>query len=360
MNQVMSSRLADFGRRYLRAFRDDDVPGIGAELAFRFLFAVFPLGIFATALGALVAGMLGIDNPAEQAVRALGDNLPSGVASPLQHELQRVITQSGVGVLSFGALLALYSAAGGTNTLIKAMNRALDVEESRGFVGRLIVAVILTLLLAVGIIAAFVTIVGGALLTEQAAQQLGVGNTARTVIELLRWPAVFVVLVVAVSILFRFAPNVAAPWRWIVTGAAAFAVGWLIATFAFSLYVTSVANYSATYGALGGVVALMLWFYLTAIVLVGSAEVVAIGTKMTDPGRLAVPEQTTLDRVAEDASEATAEEAHEVADHARGAIGEGTDQTGRRDRRTNGERRTNGGDRRRGFDRRRRPEEHAA
>lgn len=349
-------RLREFGKRYVDQVRADDLPGIGAELAYRFLFAVFPFGIFVTALGALIAGTLGVDNPAEQAVQALGDNLPAGVAGPLQNELQRVIDQSGVGVLSFGALLALYAAAGGTNALIKAMNRALDVEESRGFVGRLIVAIILTLLLAVGILAAFVTIVGGALLTEQAAQQLGVGSQAQTLIQLLRWPAVFLVLVIAVSILFRYAPNVAAPWRWVVTGAVVFAVGWLIVTFVFSLYVTNIADYSATYGALGGVVALMLWFYLTAIVLVGSAEVVAVGTKMTDPARLEAREQTALGEAAEGASAATARGAHEVADRARGTVGRG-DEPDRGDQ-ADRDRRTNG-DRRRGLDRRQQPHGHA-
>ncbi len=345
LNQAMG-RSTEFGRRYLKQFRDDDVPGIGAELAYRFLFAVFPFGIFLAALGALVAGAIGIENPAGKIVSGLGDNLPSGVAGPLQNELGRVIEQSGAGVLSFGALLALYAAAGGTNALIKALNRALDVEESRGFIGRLIVAIVLTLLLAVGILAAFVTIVGGALLTEQAAQQLGVGSQARTLIQLLRWPVVFLVLVVAVSVLFRFAPNVATPWRWVVTGAVVFAVGWLVVTFAFSLYVSNIADYSATYGTLGGVIALMLWFYLTAVVLVGSGEVVAVATKMFEPGRAAAPEQTALDRAAEGASAATSDGLHGATRGARGAIrtGRGTD----RDRRTNGERRA-------GLDRRGRP-----
>lgn len=277
--------LREFATRLIAQVREDDVPGLGAELAFRFLFAVFPFAIFLTALGGLVATAVGIQNPAQQLVSALGDNLPPALVGPLKSEIEAVVSQSSVAILSFGGLLALYAATGGTNALIKAMNRAMEVTETRGLVGRLAVAVGLTILLAGGIIAAFVTIVGSALLTQQLADQLGVGSQARQAIDLLRWPIVFGLLVVAISVLFRFAPNTAAPWRWIVAGAVTFAVAWLVVTVGFAIYVANFAHYSRTYGALGSVIVLLLWFYLTAIVLVCAAEVVAVGSKLRQPVR---------------------------------------------------------------------------
>ena len=133
----------------------------------------------------------------------------------------------------------------------------------------------LTLLAAVGVIASFVTIVGGAMLTQQLAGQIGLGDEAFAVAQVLRWPAVFVVLTAAVAILYRFAPGIVVPWRWILPGAAVFAVGWIAATAALGFYAGNVANYGATYGYLGAVIILMLWFYATAALLLVGAELTA-------------------------------------------------------------------------------------
>jgi membrane protein len=283
----MTDRLREIATRFVKSFREDDVPGLAAELAYRFLFAVFPFGLFVAALGAFVAGWLGIQNPAQQILDALGDNLPPDLASTLAPELERVIGTARPGLVSFGAIAALWAATGGTNALIKAMNRAYDVEDTRPFWRKLLVAVGLTLLGSVGILVSFVTIVGGALITEQVAEQFGLSGQAWTVLSLLRWPAVFLVLVVAVALLYRLAPNVRTPWRWVFAGAALFAVGWLVATAAFGWYVANMGNYGATYGALGSVIVLMLWFYLTAILLVAAATLAIVTASVVDPDTLA-------------------------------------------------------------------------
>jgi membrane protein len=283
----MTDRLREIATRFVKSFQEDDVPGLAAELAYRFLFAVFPFGLFVAALGAFVAGWLGIQNPAQQILDALGDNLPPDLASTLAPELERVIGTARPGLVSFGAIAALWAATGGTNALIKAMNRAYDVEDTRPFWRKLLVAVGLTLLGSVGILVSFVTIVGGALITEQVAEQFGLSGQAWTVLSLLRWPAVFLVLVVAVALLYRLAPNVRTPWRWVFAGAALFAVGWLVATAAFGWYVANMGNYGATYGALGSVIVLMLWFYLTAILLVAAATLAIVTASVVDPDTLA-------------------------------------------------------------------------
>jgi hypothetical protein len=128
-----------------------------------------------------------------------------------------------------------------------------------------------------------VTVVGGALLTQELANQLGVGKQSWALIQWLRWPIVFALLVLAVAILYRFAPNIQVRWRWIFLGAIAFAVLWILATAAFGFYVATFGNYGATYGALASVIILMLWFYLTAVLLVGGAEVVAVFARVVDP-----------------------------------------------------------------------------
>jgi len=265
-------RLRD---RFLHGLKEDDVSGLSAEIAYRFLFAVFPFGLFVAALGSFLAVYFRIDNPADAAVRALGDNLPPSIADAIRPELEHLLSSARPDLVSIGALAALWAATGGVNAVVKGMHRAYDVEEIRPFAMRYVVAVGLTLVAAVVIVGSFVTIVGGAMLTEQVVGRLGLGEVASALLWWLRWPALFLVLTASVAILYRYGPSVAVPWRWVVAGAAAFAVGWLVATALLGFYVGHVADYGATYGSLGAVIVLMTWLYATAALLMLGAEITA-------------------------------------------------------------------------------------
>ena len=269
----------DLGRRlrnrFLHSIKEDDVSGLSAEIAYRFLFAVFPFGLFVAALGSFVALSFSIQNPADEVVLALRDNLPPSIAEAIRPELQHLLSSARPDLLSIGALAALWAATGGVNATVKGMHRAYDVDEIRPFLMRYGVAVGLTLVGAIVVIGSFVTIVGGAMLTEQIGQRAGFGDLSRTLLSVLRWPAIFAVLTASVALLYRYGPSVAVPWRWILPGAATFAAGWLAATAALGFYVGHVADYGATYGSLGAVIVLMTWFYVTAALLIIGAEVTA-------------------------------------------------------------------------------------
>jgi membrane protein len=275
-------------QRLRRSWKEDDVPGLSAEMAYRFLFAVFPFGLFVAAIAAFVATALRIDNPAQQMIAALGDNLPASVAQSLQPELERLVSSPRADLLSIGALAALWAATSGTNALVKGIHRAYEIPEARPLVVRYAVAIGLTLLGAVGVIASFVTIIGGALATQEVAERLGVGPVAFQILQLFRWPAVALLLIVAVSIVYRYAPNVVVPWRWIVLGSVAFTIGWLIATAVLGLYVSTIGNYGATYGSLAGVIVLMLWFYVTAALLLMGAVLTAAVARERSPDQITI------------------------------------------------------------------------
>src|SRR4029079_18432240 len=148
----------------------------------------------------------------------LGDNLPPSIAEGLRPELERLLGGHQPGHITFGALTALWAATGGTNALVKGIHRAYEVPEQRPFLLRYAVAIGLTILAAAGAILSFVTIVGGAVFTQQAAQRIGLGDQAFFVLQLLRWPAVFVVIMAAAAILYRYAPSVGVPWAGIIPG----------------------------------------------------------------------------------------------------------------------------------------------
>ena len=279
----MRDDLVRIGKRFIGEFQRDDVAGLSAELAYRFLFAIFPFGIFVAALTAFIASSIGFDDPTSQIMGSVGDNLPPQLADVVRPQLEAVIGKTQPGLLTFGAVAALWAATGGMNALIKALNRAWEVDDTRSFLPKTAMAVGLTLLGSFGLIGSFVTVVGASLLTTQVVAQLGIDQVTVDIVSLLRWPLVFVLLSAAVAILYHFAPNFRAPWRWCLAGGALFSIAWILATGLFALYVANFANYANTYGALGGVIALMLWFYLSAMLLVSAAAIIAAALKETQP-----------------------------------------------------------------------------
>jgi membrane protein len=236
---------------------------------------------------------VGLGDPTDEILGAVGDNLPPDVASQIAPQLEQVLGQTRPGLLTFGALLALWAAASAISSLMSAMNKAYDVDETRNFFLKSGLAVLLTLVGSVGVIFAFVTLVGGSVASQQLVQQLAISEGVWTTISLIRFPIVLVMVAIAVAVLFRFGPNVAVSFRWTLVGGFVFAVGWVAATVLFSIYVANFANYANTYGALGGVIVLMLWFYITALLLLVAAEVVSVLVKEHEPEVLEARREVT-------------------------------------------------------------------
>ena len=336
--------------RYWQRCQNDDLTGLAAELAFRFLLALFPFGIFLASLGAFVGGQTRTGNPTEPLASSLLGALPGGLTGPIESQLHALVSRAKPDLLSIGAIAAVYAAAGGLNALMDAMNRAYEVRETRPLLARIAVAVALTFLAGSGVIAAFIGVVAGTSLLEHLANDLGLGRAASALLVLLRWPVLFALLVLAAAIVFRLAPNIRTPWRWTLVGGVVFALGWLIMTGLFALYVSR-SSYGATYGPVAGMLVVLLWFYLTAIVFVAAAELVAMLAVEREPELLrtrraeTAPERAmergadgtkrAIDEAARDtvgAKRALADEAGQAADEVRrDTVGaSGTGPTGRR------------------------------
>jgi membrane protein len=274
---------------YVKRLIDDDVAGMSAELAYRFMFATFPFAIFVVALGGFISSWLGIRDPSNRIIGALGSDLPSNLVGPVQQQLEAALSRTHPELLSVGALVTLYAAATGMSSLMKAMNRAYGVRESRPLALRIVLAAVLTVLSGVAIVISFGAIVGGTLITHRLVDHAGLREIWPW-LTLLRWPLAFALLVLGVSVVLRRAPNFRTPWRWAALAATAFALTWIVATYAFGVYVATFATYDATYGALAGVIVLMLWFYLTSFVLVCAAELAALLIRLNAPEPLPAPD----------------------------------------------------------------------
>lgn len=259
-----------------REFRDDDVSGLAAELTYRTFLALFPFIIFLTALGGALAKALSVENPAERFLELFGGQLPGDARSVITTQVQEVVNGTNVGLISAGILGALWAAGGGAAALMKALNRAYDIPDTRPFWKQKLLAVGLVLAATVAIFATIALFVATRAYGTEIAEAVGLGPTFEAVLRWGTYPLVAVLALAAVAFVYWAAPDAGLPFRWVSPGAIFFVVAWLIATVAFGLYVANFSSYNATYGALGGVVVLLLWFYLSNIVLLTGAELNAV------------------------------------------------------------------------------------
>jgi membrane protein len=261
------------GRRLVEQALRDDILGLAAELAYRFFLALFPFAIFLAALGGSLAGWLGIGDPAQWIVEQFATSLPPEASTLLVPELRHLVGTQHPALLSLGALFAVVFATSGTNALIKALDRTIEVHETRPLLRRYALAVVVTILGAAALILAASLVIAGELVASMAAEATPFAPEVGGLV-----PAVGFVLSVAIVTgaavgAFRVLPNRRTPIRDLLPGAVLSALGWFLMTSAFGFYVTRVGRYAVTFGALAGVAIALIWFYLSALLLLVGAEI---------------------------------------------------------------------------------------
>jgi membrane protein len=271
----------------------DDVLGMASELAYRFFLAIFPFFMFLAALGKPIALLLGWPDPADQMSELLSQVMPAEAAGVFRTEIARVIELTNPGLLPLTFAGALWVATGGTAAVMKAANRAYSVEETRPWWKRYLTAFALTLCAGIAIVGGFILVVAGSVLGDRLASGLGLEDVYRRGIDLASWPIVAVLLTLGISTLYRLGPNLHLRWGDVIPGALVFSVGWLIGTVIFSSYIEHVGSYGITYGTLAGVVVLLLWFYVTGLLLLVGLEVGAATAEKKDTGEIAAQQQRT-------------------------------------------------------------------
>lgn len=259
----------DVAKRVRTEAKQDNITLVAAGVAFYGFFSLFPAIVAAIAVYGLVADPAQV----ESHVNAISGALPSAVLDIVRTQLSRVAASSS-GALGWGLALsvgvALWSASKGMRGLVTALNIAYDEEERRGFFRRTGMILLLTIgtivgaILALALVAFVPAFIGG----------LGLGTAGRVGAEVARWALLAALVVVGLSVLYRFGPSRDEPkWRWVSVGAVVAAVLWLLASVGFSLYVQFAGSYQATFGSLGAVAILLMWFFLSALVVVLGAEI---------------------------------------------------------------------------------------
>jgi membrane protein len=245
----------------------DNLSVLAAGVAFQAFFSLFPTLTAAVSLYGLAAD----PNMVERQIRAIQGVLPPEavklIAAWLQALVQGPTTRFGIGLI-VSVLLALWSMWSATAMLMAAVNICYGEEEKRGFVSFNLRALALGAGLAVFGIAALALVA----VLPAALALLGSGAWGDA-LGLVRWPILAGIVILALAVIYRYAPDRAAlKWQWICWGSVAAAALWILGSIAFTNYVSKVGSYDRTYGSLGAVIILLLWFYLTAYVTLAGAE----------------------------------------------------------------------------------------
>lgn len=260
--------LGELGKRSIKEFLADDMPTYAAGLAYQILFALFPFIIFLLAL----LSFLNIPDFFDWLLEQARATLPQQAVGLVEGVVQQVQGRSQGGLLSFGILAALWSASAGVRSLMNALNVAYDVE-ARPTWKRYPLSILYTLLLTMMLILGVGLMLIGPGVVEWVADRAGMGEVFVTLWTWLRLPVAILLLMLALALIYKAFPNVKQPLRSIIPGAVLAVIVWIAASLGFSYYLSNLANYSATYGSLGTVIALLFYLFLSSAVLLLGAEV---------------------------------------------------------------------------------------
>jgi membrane protein len=254
--------------RAYKKMNDDRLLAVAGGVVFYALLAIFPaVTAFVSSYG-LVADASTID----QHLSLAAGILPSGAVDILHEQLTR-LTSNRTSALSFGfvfgLLFALWSANSGTKAVIDGLNVAYEETEKRSFIRLNLVSLIFTL-------GAFLTLtlaVGAVVVLPIMLKYIGLGAFADALVRILRWPALLAFVILGLAILYRYGPSRReARWAWLSVGSVAAAFGWLVASALFSWYLANFGTYNATYGSLGAAVGMMMWMWISMIVILLGAQ----------------------------------------------------------------------------------------
>lgn len=266
--EIPARGLRDVFWRVVHEVSDDRVSLVAAGVTFYLLLAFFP------ALAAIVSLYGLIADPADIAehLKELASVLPAGAFEVFSDQIQSLINHrdSTLGIAFFvGLSVALWSSHNGTLAVFDAVNVAYEEEEKRGLLRLNLIALVFTL----GAILVALIMIGTIALMPTIVDSLWLAPWKENLALVVRWPFLLAMMFVALTAVYRFGPSrQPAKLRWITWGAALATLAWFLMTLGFSWYLSNFADYSATYGTLGGLIGFLVWIWLSVAILIVGAE----------------------------------------------------------------------------------------
>jgi membrane protein len=251
-------------------FFEHRILDLAAQLSFYFLLSLFPFLIFVFALLAY------LPFSTEDVLALIAHYVPANSMDLIERNVRGVLDVQRGGLLSISILFTLWSSSNAAYALMRALNDAYEVGEGRPFLRARLVALLLTFALLFVILIALLLPVFGRMIGLLLVNYLGMPIRLFEIWDSLRWVVSIAALFIVFCGLYYFAPNRNVPLTHVWVGALVATLGWQATSFTYSYYVSNFANFTATYGSLGGIVGLLLWFYLSSTVLLLGGEVNAV------------------------------------------------------------------------------------
>jgi membrane protein len=258
--------------RVVQRVKDHEIFGRAAQLSYYFLLALFPLLLVLIN----VLGYMAQEGTAfrERLLLYLAALMPRSAITLVRTTLDEISNASGSGKLSFGLLAALWAASNGMGAISDTLNTAYNVRERRPWWRVRIISVCLTIALAILILAALAIVLYGGTIGEALAARYGFGDFFTSLWTIVQWPIALAFVLTTFNLIYNFAPDLPPGERsWITPGAFVGVGFWLLVSFGFRVYLSFFDSYSVTYGSLGALIVLMLWFYLTGVAILIGGEV---------------------------------------------------------------------------------------
>jgi membrane protein len=247
---------------------EDRVVTIAAGVTFYSLLSVFP------AIAALVAiyGLFADPETISRNLDSLSGLLPGGAIDVVRDQMTRIASRgkSSLGLaFAAGLLVSLWSANAGIKSLFDSLNLVYNEEEKRGLIKLNLVSLTFTLAAIVFVLFGIAAVV----VLPAALNYIGLGGGTDIIVRIGRWPILFILVALALALIYRHGPSRSKPkWRWITWGSAFAALAWIVGSILFSWYAANFGSYNQTYGSLGAAVGLMIWLWLSMIVILVGAE----------------------------------------------------------------------------------------
>lgn len=261
-----------FIKNLVKRIDGNDINGVAAQLAYFFLLSLFPLLLF------MVSLLSYLPLTTEDLLNVIRDFAPEQTLVMIEANLQEILSNRSGGLLSFGIIAALWSASLGMNAIMRAMNRAYDVKETRPFFITRGLSILLTIAMIIVLLIALIIPLFGEIFGIYIFSYFGISEEFVSIWNGLRWLISMIILFVVFMCLYFITPNKKIKCLTVVPGAIIATIGWAIVSFGFSYYVGNFGHYSTTYGSLGGIIVLILWFYFTGFILMIGGEVNAMLT----------------------------------------------------------------------------------
>jgi membrane protein len=257
-------------RRAVKQTQADELPDRAAALTYYGVLAIFP-GVLVIVS---IIGLLG-RSTANSLINNLGDITPGSVEAFLRTVIQNAQHQKGAaGILGIvGIVLALWSASGYVAAFMRASNRIYGIPEGRPIWKTAPIRLGVTLFTVVCLIVGLVIIIATGAVADKIGTALGIGSTAVTVWEIVKWPVLLLIFALMLAVLYAASPNArSGGFRWLSPGAAAAVVAWLVTSGLFAVYVANFSSYNKTYGSLAGVIVFLVWLWISNLAILIGAE----------------------------------------------------------------------------------------